>query len=161
MGEGHLAPTSRAARHARIRALIQEGEHPSDVTTGSPAWIKLARMTKELCTGVQNNEYLVVLKTPPGAAQYYGSAIDKAGLDIILGTIAGDDTIALMCATTWGLNERKLTCRICWTTWSGEGLLPIPPTVRHWRPTSPKDPSPSMWVSTQLPRAFTLVTSFS
>ena len=68
------------------------------MTTGSPAWIKLARMTKELCTGVRNNEYLVVLKTPPGAAQYYGSAIDKAGLDIILGTIAGDDTIALMCA---------------------------------------------------------------
>ena len=60
--------------------------------------VKLARMTKELCTGVRNNEYLVVLKTPPGAAQYYGSAIDKAGLDIVLGTIAGDDTIALICA---------------------------------------------------------------
>ncbi|MSS46405.1 ArgR family transcriptional regulator [Cutibacterium sp. WCA-380-WT-3A] len=149
MGEGHSAPASRAARHARIRALIKEGrissqaelgdilasegfvasqgtlsrdlveigavrgrdyagnpcysipegEHPSDVTTGSPAWITLARMTKELCTGVRNNKYLVVLKTPPGAAQYFGAAIDKAGLDIVLGTIAGDDTIALMCAT--------------------------------------------------------------
>ena len=30
---------------------------------------------------------------------YKRQAIDKAGLDIVLGTIAGDDTLALMCAT--------------------------------------------------------------
>lgn len=77
---------------------IPEGEHPSDVTTGSPAWSRLARLTRELCTGVQHNDTLVVLKTPPGAAQYFGSAIDRSGSRAILGTIAGDDTIALICA---------------------------------------------------------------
>lgn len=77
---------------------IPAGEHPSDVTTGSPAWSRLARLTRELCTGVQHNESLVVLKTPPGAAQYFGSAIDRAGSAVILGTIAGDDTIALICS---------------------------------------------------------------
>ncbi|AZZ41633.1 ArgR family transcriptional regulator [Acidipropionibacterium jensenii] len=84
---------------------IPSGEHPSDVTTGSPAWTRLARLTRELCTGVQHNDSLVVLKTPPGAAQYFGSAIDKAGLAVILGTIAGDDTIALICARGIGADE--------------------------------------------------------
>ena len=55
-------------------------------------------MSRGLGVVYKRQEYLVVLKTPPGAAQYYGSAIDKAGLDIVLGTIAGDDTIALICA---------------------------------------------------------------
>lgn len=84
---------------------IPTGEHPSDITTGSPAWSRLARLTRELCTGVQHNESLVVLKTPPGAAQYFASAIDRAGSSVILGTIAGDDTIALICAQGVGAHE--------------------------------------------------------
>ena len=36
---------------------------------------------------------LVVLRTPPGAAQYLASAIDHVGPHDILGTIAGDDTV--------------------------------------------------------------------
>lgn len=39
---------------------------------------------------------LVVVKTPPGAAQYLASAIDRAAFDEILGTIAGDDSILLV-----------------------------------------------------------------
>lgn len=87
------------------RYTIPEGEHPSDITTGSPAWSRLARLTRELCTGVQHNDSLVVLKTPPGAAQYFGSAIDRSGSRAILGTIAGDDTIALICAADIGAEE--------------------------------------------------------
>ena len=39
---------------------------------------------------------LVVLRTPPGAAQYFAGAIDRVGWESILGTIAGDDTILLI-----------------------------------------------------------------
>lgn len=38
---------------------------------------------------------LVVLKTPPGGANPLAIAIDRAGLDGVLGTIAGDDTVFL------------------------------------------------------------------
>ena len=38
---------------------------------------------------------LVVLRTPPGAAQYFASAIDRVGWEAILGTIAGDDTLVV------------------------------------------------------------------
>ena len=35
-------------------------------------------------------------RTPPGAAQFFASAVDKAELDTVLGTIAGDDTVLVM-----------------------------------------------------------------
>ncbi len=38
----------------------------------------------------------MILRTPPGAAQYFASAIDHAGLDAVLGTIAGDDTVLVV-----------------------------------------------------------------
>jgi transcriptional regulator of arginine metabolism len=41
---------------------------------------------------------LVVLRTPPGSAHVVGSAIDRAGLPGVLGTIAGDDTLLLVAA---------------------------------------------------------------
>jgi transcriptional regulator of arginine metabolism len=34
-----------------------------------------------------------VLRTPPGAAQFLASALDKVALPGVLGTIAGDDTL--------------------------------------------------------------------
>ena len=39
----------------------------------------------------------MVLRTPPGAAQFLASAIDHAEPDAVLGTIAGDDTVLLIC----------------------------------------------------------------
>jgi transcriptional regulator of arginine metabolism len=39
---------------------------------------------------------LVVLRTPPGSAHVVGSAIDRAGLADILGTVAGDDTVLVI-----------------------------------------------------------------
>ena len=41
-------------------------------------------------------ENLVVLRTPPGAASFLASAIDRAGLTDVVGTIAGDDTILVI-----------------------------------------------------------------
>jgi len=39
---------------------------------------------------------MAVLRVPPGAAQYLASAIDRSGLHDVIGTIAGDDTIAVI-----------------------------------------------------------------
>ncbi len=40
---------------------------------------------------------LVVLRTPPGSAHVVASALDRAGLEEVVGTIAGDDTIMVVC----------------------------------------------------------------
>ena len=52
---------------------------------------------------------LVVLRTPPGSAHVVGSAIDRAGLPDVLGSIAGDDTLLLISADGCGQKvERRV-----------------------------------------------------
>jgi transcriptional regulator of arginine metabolism len=57
---------------------------------------RLARLVGELLTAAQASANLVVLHTPPGAAHFLASALDRAGLPDVLGTIAGDDTILVI-----------------------------------------------------------------
>ena len=57
---------------------------------------RLARLCGELLVSAEASANLVVLRTPPGAAQFFASAVDKAELDSVLGTIAGDDTVLVM-----------------------------------------------------------------
>ena len=45
---------------------------------------------------------LVVLRTPPGSAHVVASAIDRAGLPDIVGTVAGDDTLMVVAAERVG-----------------------------------------------------------
>ena len=44
-----------------------------------------------------NGGDLCLLRTPPGGAQLLASALDKAGLPEVVGTVAGDDTVLLVC----------------------------------------------------------------
>lgn len=57
---------------------------------------KLARIGEELIISVDSSGNLVVLRTPPGAAQYLASVIDHTILTDIIGTVAGDDTVLLV-----------------------------------------------------------------
>ncbi|HEY5610284.1 MAG TPA: arginine repressor, partial [Thermoanaerobaculia bacterium] len=50
-------------------------------------------MVEEFVLSVALSGTLVVVKTPPAAAQPVTHAIDEAGVDGILGTIGGDDAI--------------------------------------------------------------------
>jgi transcriptional regulator of arginine metabolism len=68
---------------------------PSD---DSPA--RLQRLLRELLTGADFSGNLVVLRTPPGAAQFLASALDRSGLPDVVGTIAGDDTILVVARET-------------------------------------------------------------
>ncbi|MGJ3509286.1 arginine repressor [Enemella sp. A6] len=57
---------------------------------------KLERLSAEVLLSAEASANLVVLRTPPGAAQYYASAIDRVAWPEVLGTIAGDDTIMVI-----------------------------------------------------------------
>jgi len=57
---------------------------------------RMRRLSSELLISAEASANLVVLRTPPGAAQFLASAIDQAELHDILGTIAGDDTLLLI-----------------------------------------------------------------
>lgn len=45
---------------------------------------------------------LVVLRTPPGSAHVVGSALDRSGMQGIIGTVAGDDTLLVVAAEGQG-----------------------------------------------------------
>ena len=57
---------------------------------------RLGRLLGDLLTGAEGSANLAVLRTPPGAAQFLASALDKVALPDVLGTIAGDDTLLVV-----------------------------------------------------------------
>jgi transcriptional regulator of arginine metabolism len=63
---------------------------------------RLARLMAELLVSADANGNLVVLRTPPGASNFLASALDRAGLPDVMGTIAGDDTILVISRTENG-----------------------------------------------------------
>jgi transcriptional regulator of arginine metabolism len=54
---------------------------------------RLARLLGEVLVSADASGNLAVLRTPPGAAHYLASALDRAAMHEVVGTIAGDDTI--------------------------------------------------------------------
>ena len=52
----------------------------------------------DLTLGITESQRILVIKTPPGAAQLIASRIDRSKVNGIVGTIAGDDTIFVACA---------------------------------------------------------------
>lgn len=53
----------------------------------------LRRVLREWLVEVDRSGDLVVLRTPPGSAHVVASALDRAGLPKLVGTVAGDDTL--------------------------------------------------------------------
>lgn len=56
----------------------------------------LKRVLGEFVLEVAHSANIVVLRTPPGSAHVVGSALDRAGLSDLLGTVAGDDTLFIV-----------------------------------------------------------------
>lgn len=70
-----------------IPALPKEQVAPED---------HLRRVFGDWVVEVSSSANLVVLRTPPGSAHVVGSALDRAGLPDVLGTVAGDDTLLVV-----------------------------------------------------------------
>jgi transcriptional regulator of arginine metabolism len=81
-----------------VYAVPGEGGDRRPVAAGESAAgrARLARLCAELLVSAESSANLVVLRTPPGAAQFLASAFDKAEFPDILGTIAGDDTVLVI-----------------------------------------------------------------
>ena len=56
----------------------------------------LRRVLGEWVVEVSFAHNLVVLRTPPGSAHVVASALDRSGLEKVLGTVAGDDTVLVV-----------------------------------------------------------------
>lgn len=57
---------------------------------------RLPRLAEGLLVSAEASGNLVVVRTPPGAAQYLASALDRSVVPDMIGTVAGDDTVLLI-----------------------------------------------------------------
>ena len=74
--------------------LIPEDGSPVRGVEGGTT--RLSRLLGELLVSADASGNLAVLRTPPGAAHYLASALDRAALHDVVGTIAGDDTLMVV-----------------------------------------------------------------
>jgi len=73
-------------------AYVRPGAEPSPVVSGH-----LQRAVSSLVRGFERVDPLIVVRTDRGQAQGLAEWIDRAQLPEVAGTIAGDDTILLVC----------------------------------------------------------------
>jgi transcriptional regulator of arginine metabolism len=70
----------------------------------------VSRLMREFVLGVRSAQNLLVVKTIVGSAQPVAAALDEADWAEVVGTIAGDDTILIVCPDKEAAH--KLTGRI-------------------------------------------------
>jgi transcriptional regulator of arginine metabolism len=100
----------RRAGVGTVYTVPEEAPGPALRALAEPAERGFSRLAAELLVSVEASSNLVVLRTPPGGAQLLASAIDRAGLDDVLGTIAGDDTVLVVARDPSG--GRRLVTRL-------------------------------------------------
>lgn len=95
----------RGSCGALVYQVPPEGPDPRGARIHATAEVlasQLARLCEELLVSAEASGNLVVVRTPPGAAQFLASAVDRSVFPGVLGTIAGDDTILLITRATDG-----------------------------------------------------------
>jgi len=92
------APTGAAEDEAAFwqAARAMTGLTGFAAGTATAATAALARVAADLLLSAEASGNLVVLRTPPGAAQLMASMIDRTAMHAVLGTVAGDDTVLVV-----------------------------------------------------------------
>jgi len=85
------------AADGQLVYTVTRGTERTLPTDADQLTARLARLCVETLVSAEASGNLVVLRTPPGAAQYLASAVDHAIVPGIVGTIAGDDTVLVIC----------------------------------------------------------------
>ena len=76
-----------------VYIVPEDGSPVRGVTGGTE---RVSRLLSDLLVSTDASGNLAVLRPPPGAAHYLASALDRAALPFVVGTIAGDDTILVV-----------------------------------------------------------------
>ncbi|MFD1213534.1 arginine repressor [Arthrobacter sp. GCM10027362] len=90
-----------------VYAIPSEGgeRSPQSGMTQEILDARLAKLCADLLVTAEASGNLVVLRTPPGAANFLALAIDHSVMPSVLGTIAGDDTVLLVTRDPQGGTE--------------------------------------------------------
>jgi len=97
----------RTQSGALVYAVPAEGgdRRPASPGESAAATHRLGRMCNELLVSADSSANMVILRTPPGAAQFLASAFDRAEVPGLLGTVGGDDTVLVISRDPMGGDE--------------------------------------------------------
>ncbi len=97
-----------------VKVRVPGGETVYAIPEFEPARLapedQLRRVLGEWVAEVKRSGNLVILRTPPGCAHVVASALDRSGMDGLLGTVAGDDT--LLCVAEESMGGEVLAARL-------------------------------------------------
>lgn len=81
-----------------VKVLSANGKYKyaSSKTADVPASDRFTKIFRETITSFDSSGNIVVVKTLSGCANAAGEAIDSGGMDHIIGSIAGDNTLFLL-----------------------------------------------------------------
>lgn len=102
------ATVSRDIKELRlIKVLAKSGKYKYATLRSQDSVLsdRLIRLFKDSILSIDYAGNILVLKTIPAAAQAAASAIDAAGIEGIVGTVAGDDTIFVVIKDTSKMDE--------------------------------------------------------
>lgn len=86
-----------------VRARNKAGESVYEIRESlDGALTRVNSLPYGLILSVAASGNLVVVRTPPGGANFLASSLDRAGLTTVIGTIAGDDTVLVISAKALG-----------------------------------------------------------
>jgi transcriptional regulator of arginine metabolism len=80
----------------QVYAVPAEGGDTRAHAPDTESVARLAKVAQDVLVGVDSSANIVVLRTPPGGAQYLASVIDRSDWPDVIGTVAGDDTVILI-----------------------------------------------------------------
>jgi transcriptional regulator of arginine metabolism len=109
-GEGIQATQATVSRDLEdlgaVKVRVPGGDTVYAIPEFEPARLapedQLRRVMGEWVAEVRSSGPMVVVRTPPGCAHVVASALDRSGLDGLVGTVAGDDTIFCVAAESTG-----------------------------------------------------------
>ena len=114
---GYEATQSTISRDLEELGLVRIRDAGGHLRYGQPndtaalgAASRLRTLLSEFLVSVDSSSNLVVVKTTPGAANAVADVLDRAGIEGVLGTIAGDDTVLVIAAE--GTKGRALAKRL-------------------------------------------------
>ena len=97
-----------------VKVRVPGGETVYAIPEFEPARLapedQLRRVLGEWVAEVKRSGNVVILRTPPGCAHVVASALDRSGMDGLLGTVAGDDT--LLCVAEESSGGEALAARL-------------------------------------------------
>ena len=101
-GRGYKVTQATLSRDIRDLGLVKRSSDGAYQAQGGEqqappnAGVALQKAMAEYASGVACVQQLIVVRTGPGLAQPLALAIDRARLDEVVGTLAGDDTILVI-----------------------------------------------------------------